>query len=102
MAIVALDRVHKIYPLGKTEVHAVKGVSFDIEEGDFISIAGPSGSGKSTILNLIGCIDTPTEGAVAIEGTVTSDLNDIEITTLRHKVLGFIFQSVSYQSLNSE
>ena len=55
MPIVQLDHVHKRYPLGKTEVHAVKGVSFAIEEGDFISIAGPSGSGKSTILNLIGC-----------------------------------------------
>lgn len=93
MAIVSLNEVHKVYPLGKTEVHAVTGVSFEIEEGDFISIAGPSGSGKSTILNLIGCIDTPTEGSVTIEGTTTSDLNDTEITSLRHKVLGFIFQS---------
>jgi putative ABC transport system ATP-binding protein len=93
MAIVQLRDVHKIYPLGKTEVLAVNGVSFDIEEGDFISIAGPSGSGKSTILNMIGCIDTPTAGEVSIEGTVTSGLSDIEITTLRHKVLGFIFQS---------
>jgi putative ABC transport system ATP-binding protein len=93
MAIVRLEKAHKVYPLGKTEVHAVKGVSFEIEEGDFISIAGPSGSGKSTILNLIGCIDTPTEGEVSIDGTVTSGLTDVEITTLRHKVLGFIFQS---------
>ena len=93
MAIVTLKDVHKVYPLGKTEVHAVQGVSFDIEEGDFISIAGPSGSGKSTILNMIGCIDVPTFGTVSIDGTVTNDLSDKEITTLRHKVLGFIFQS---------
>jgi len=93
MAIVTLNDVYKVYPLGKTEVHAVNGVSFDIEEGDFISIAGPSGSGKSTILNMIGCIDTPTDGEVAIENTVTGGLSDTEITTLRHKVLGFIFQS---------
>lgn len=93
MSIVSLQDVHKKYPLGKTEVHAVKGVSFDIEEGDFISIAGPSGSGKSTILNLIGCIDTPTEGIVTIDGTATHELDDRTITTLRHKVLGFIFQS---------
>jgi putative ABC transport system ATP-binding protein len=93
MAIVTLKDVHKVYPLGKTEVHAVQGVSFDIEEGDFISIAGPSGSGKSTILNMIGCIDVPTSGAVIIDGTVTNDLSDKEITTLRHKALGFIFQS---------
>ncbi|MBT3273326.1 MAG: ABC transporter ATP-binding protein [Spirochaetales bacterium] len=93
MPIVQLENAHKKYPLGKTEVHAVKGVSFDIVEGDFISIAGPSGSGKSTILNLIGCIDTPTDGFVRIDDKLTSELSDKEITTLRHQVLGFIFQS---------
>lgn len=93
MAIVELQDVHKIYPLGKTEVHAVKGVSFGIEEGDFISIAGPSGSGKSTILNMIGCIDTPTSGEVLIDGISTGGLSDHAITALRHRVLGFIFQS---------
>jgi putative ABC transport system ATP-binding protein len=91
--IISLENVHKVYPLGKTEVHAVKGVSFDITKGDFISIAGPSGSGKSTILNMIGCIDTPTEGSVVINGTKTSGMTDNEITRLRHRTLGFIFQS---------
>lgn len=85
--------VKKDYPLGKTTVHAVKGVSFEITKGDFISIAGPSGSGKSTILNMIGCIDTPTAGTVEINGKITSDLNDYQITELRHQVIGFIFQS---------
>ncbi|MDC7126144.1 MAG: ABC transporter ATP-binding protein [Spirochaetales bacterium] len=93
MAIVKLEDVHKTYPLGKTEVHAVKGVSFEINKGDFISIAGPSGSGKSTILNMIGCIDIPTNGKVIINETETSGLSDKQITTLRHEVLGFIFQS---------
>ena len=93
MAIVELNDVVKTYPLGKTEVHAVNGISFYIEKGDFISIAGPSGSGKSTILNLIGCIDTPTSGQVLINGTDTATLNDKEITSLRHQVIGFIFQS---------
>lgn len=93
MAIVELKDVKKIYPLGKTEVPALKGVSFSIEKGDFISIAGPSGSGKSTILNMIGCIDTPTEGEVVIDGRATSGLKDKEITRLRHDFLGFIFQS---------
>lgn len=93
MAIVRLEDVVKIYPLGKTEVHAVKGVSFTIEKGEFISIVGPSGSGKSTILNLIGCIDTPTSGSVHINGVETGALRDRQLTTLRHKVLGFIFQS---------
>lgn len=93
MAIVKLTNVEKIYPLGKTEVHAVKGVSFEIEKSDFISIAGPSGSGKSTILNMIGCIDTPTSGIVEIAGQVTEGLTDRSITTLRHRVIGFISQS---------
>lgn len=93
MAIVELNDVHKIYPLGKTEVHALKGITFEITQGDFISIAGPSGSGKSTILNLIGCIDTPTSGVVSIQGTDTSSLGDDAITDLRHKTIGFIFQS---------
>ena len=93
MAIIALTNVKKTYPLGKTEVPAVKGVSFEINKGDFVSIAGPSGSGKSTILNMIGCIDTPTEGSVEIDGVGTSRMNDREITDLRHRTLGFIFQS---------
>ena len=67
--------------LGKTEVPAVRGVTFDIEKGDFISIAGPSGSGKTTILNLIGCVDTPTQGTVRIDGVETGGLGDREITS---------------------
>lgn len=93
MSIVELNGVHKKYPLGLTQVHAVKGVSFQIEKGDFVSITGPSGSGKSTILNMIGCIDTATEGTVKIAGTETSGLKDDDITDLRHSTLGFIFQS---------
>lgn len=93
MPIVELSEVHKIYPLGQTEVHAVKGVSFSVERGDFVSIAGPSGSGKSTILNMIGCIDVPTSGIVRVTDTDTSTLNDKQITDLRHDVIGFIFQS---------
>ncbi len=93
MAIVELENVKKVYTLGKAEVHAVRGVTFTIEKGDFASIVGPSGSGKSTILNLIGCIDQPTEGIVSINGTVTDGLKDKALTTLRHETLGFIFQS---------
>ena len=93
MSIVRLENVHKVYPLGETHVRAVNGVTFSIERGDFISIAGPSGSGKSTILNMIGCIDTPTEGTVYIDNQPTSGLTDREITRLRHRFIGFIFQS---------
>ncbi len=85
--------IHKVYPLGKTEIHAVRGVSSQIQKGDFISIAGPSGSGKSTILNLLGCIDIPTEGSVIIDEIDTKTLKDKEITQLRHRFIGFIFQS---------
>jgi putative ABC transport system ATP-binding protein len=93
VAIVKLDSVWKTYLLGNVRVEAVKGVSFQIERGDFISVAGPSGSGKTTILNMIGCIDVPTRGTVEINGTDTAALNDREITNLRHRVIGFIFQS---------
>ncbi|VBB40673.1 conserved hypothetical protein [uncultured Spirochaetota bacterium] len=93
MSIIEVRDVKKTYPLGKVEVHAVKGVSFSIEKGDFISIAGPSGSGKSTILNMIGLIDKPSAGEVLIEDRPTSRLSDKELTRLRHEVLGFIFQS---------
>ena len=93
MDIVQLENVTKVYTLGKAEVHALRGVTFSIEKGDFASIIGPSGSGKSTILNLIGCIDQPTEGRVIINGNVTQGLKDKRLTALRHETLGFIFQS---------
>jgi len=93
LSIVEVQSAKKFYALGKTTVEAVKGVSFEIEQGDFISIAGPSGSGKSTILNMIGLIDTPTEGEVLIQGQPVSKLKDREITRLRHETIGFIFQS---------
>ena len=93
MAIIQLENVQKIYPLGKTQVHAVNGVDIALQKGDFVSIAGPSGSGKSTILNMIGCIDTPSTGKVSVQGIDTSTLNDRELTRLRHQVIGFIFQS---------
>lgn len=93
MAIVELNNVTKIYPLGKTEVHALRGVTFSIAKGEFTSIIGPSGSGKSTILNMIGCIDTPSSGEVIIGNVGTNGLKDKALTKLRHKSLGFIFQS---------
>jgi putative ABC transport system ATP-binding protein len=93
MSIVTLTDVKKNYALGKTTVEAVKGVSFEIEKGDFISIAGASGSGKTTILNMIGLIDTPTSGQLFINSQPVASLKDKELTRLRHQVIGFIFQS---------
>lgn len=91
--VVRLEDVHKNYALGKTEVQALQGVSFDILKGDFISIAGPSGSGKTTVLNLIGCVDTASSGLVSVLGQRTDTLDDEKLTALRHKGVGFIFQT---------
>lgn len=91
--VVKLESVHKNYALGKTEVQALQGVSFEILKGDFISIAGPSGSGKTTVLNLIGCVDTASSGAVTVLGQRTDTLDDEKLTALRHKGVGFIFQT---------
>lgn len=93
LKIIKLESVNKNYLLGKTEVHALRGVSFDIQRGDFISIVGPSGSGKSTALNLIGCIDKPTSGSVIINNIKTGDLTEKDLTGIRRSTIGFIFQS---------
>jgi putative ABC transport system ATP-binding protein len=91
--IVELRNVDKEYPLGSTVVRALRGVDLIIERGEFTTIAGPSGSGKTTVLNLVGCIDVPTRGEVFIDGQSTSVLSDRELTNLRLRTLGFIFQS---------
>jgi putative ABC transport system ATP-binding protein len=93
MSVVDLVDVKKNYMLGETRVEALRGVSLQIERGEFLAIAGPSGAGKSTILNMIGCIDTPSEGRVLIDGQEVEELNDTELTRIRRNKLGFIFQS---------
>ena len=92
-AVVRIAGVEKIYPLGKTQVHALSGIDMVIQEGEFTTIAGPSGCGKSTLLNLIGCMDVPTSGEVYIEDRPIAKLTDRELTRLRLEKLGFIFQS---------
>jgi putative ABC transport system ATP-binding protein len=91
--IVSIESVTKEYPLGKLTVTALDEVDLEIGRGEFTTIAGPSGSGKTTLLNLIGCIDVPTRGSVRVDGQVTSELSDSELTELRLHKLGFIFQS---------
>ncbi|MCP4398948.1 MAG: ABC transporter ATP-binding protein, partial [bacterium] len=93
MNIIELHGVKKDYPLGGTVVHAVKGVDFAIEEGDFMSIVGPSGSGKTTLLNIIGCIDRASEGRVLIHREEIHSMNDRKLTDLRLHKIGFIFQT---------
>jgi putative ABC transport system ATP-binding protein len=93
MSVVEIIDLKKHYMLGDTRVDALRGVSLKIEKGEFVAIAGPSGSGKSTILNMIGCIDNPSEGLVKIDGTEVEHLSDTELTRYRRNKIGFIFQS---------
>jgi putative ABC transport system ATP-binding protein len=93
MSIIQVRDVTKDYLLGKTQVHALRGVSLTVDQGEFLSVAGPSGSGKTTLLNLIGCVDTPTTGQVEVAGHDTSKLTERALTDLRLHQIGFIFQS---------
>ena len=84
--------VYKIYQMGDTEVHALDGVSFEINEGEFVAIVGQSGSGKSTAMNIIGCLDVPTSGTYELAGVDVSTMDDDQQAVIRNKMLGFIFQ----------
>ncbi len=98
-AIVSVRDAVKNYRLGTVEVPALRGVTLDVVEGDFLAIAGPSGSGKTTLLNLIGCVDTPTSGTVEVAGKNTRQLSERELTSLRLNTIGFIFQSFNLVSV---
>ncbi|HVZ31106.1 MAG TPA: ABC transporter ATP-binding protein [Polyangiaceae bacterium] len=91
--IVRIRNARKSYQLGKVTVPALRGVTLDVEPGEFLSIAGPSGSGKTTLLNLIGCVDLPSAGLVEIDGKDVSTLRERALTDLRLHTIGFIFQS---------
>ncbi|MBZ0272649.1 ABC transporter ATP-binding protein [bacterium] len=84
--------IHKTYHQGKIPVHAVSGITFTVEPGQFLAITGPSGSGKSTVLNLIGALDEPTKGDILIDGRSITKLSDAERTKMRRTKIGFIFQ----------
>ncbi|MEW5816370.1 MAG: ABC transporter ATP-binding protein [Spirochaetota bacterium] len=91
--MIKIDQAQKDYHLGGTVVHALKGVSFEIQNGEFLSIAGPSGSGKTTLLNLIGCIDTLDSGEIYIDNQAVSKKSKKELALLRREKIGFIFQT---------
>jgi putative ABC transport system ATP-binding protein len=97
--IVSVKSATKDYALGKTVVQALRGVTLDVHEGEFLSIAGPSGSGKTTLLNLIGCVDIPTSGTVEVAGKDTRKLSERDLTRLRLNTIGFIFQSFNLVSV---
>jgi len=92
MALIVADRVHKVYRVGEVAINALKGVSFSIEAGAFVSFVGPSGSGKTTLLNLIGCLDKPTEGRLEVDGVDVSILDRNQGASFRGDKIGFIFQ----------
>ena len=87
----ALD-LYKTYQMGSVDVHALRGLSMTIEKGDVIAIMGPSGSGKSTLMNMIGCLDVPSEGDYFLEGELVSSLKDDQLALVRNQKIGFVFQ----------
>lgn len=90
--IISMTDVKKIYAMGEQQVQALRGISFEVEQGEFLSIMGPSGSGKSTCMNMIGCLDRPTSGVVSIGGKQTALMNEKELASLRNRTIGFVFQ----------
>jgi putative ABC transport system ATP-binding protein len=93
MALIETRDLWKTYTMGDEEIHALRGVSIEIEKGEYVAIMGPSGSGKSTLMNLIGCLDTPSRGTYLLNGKEVSGMNDNELARIRNEEIGFVFQT---------
>src|SRR5687768_7182266 len=93
MALIETRDLWKSYRMGDEDIHALRGVSIEIERGEYVAIMGPSGSGKSTLMNLIGCLDTPSQGTYLLNGKEVSQMNDNELARIRNEEIGFVFQT---------
>src|SRR5471030_911117 len=93
MSLIRLQNISRRYQMGTETVHALRGVSLDIQRGEYVAIMGPSGSGKSTLMNLIGCLDTPTGGTYELNGSQVSEMNENELAEIRNREIGFVFQT---------
>ena len=93
MALIETHDLWKTYVMGSEEIHALRGVSMEIERGEYVAIMGPSGSGKSTLMNLIGCLDTPSKGSYLLNSKQVGQMNDNELAQIRNEEIGFVFQT---------
>ncbi len=93
MVLIETHNLWKTYEMGAEKIHALREVSISIEKGEYVAIMGPSGSGKSTLMNLIGCLDTPTQGEYLLNGKKVNQMNDDELANIRNREVGFVFQT---------
>ena len=101
MSLIRLEKISRRYQMGGETIHALREVSLQIERGEYVAIMGPSGSGKSTMMNLIGCLDTPTSGIYELNGTDVSDMDDNQLAEVRNREIGFVFQTFNLLARSS-
>jgi len=99
--VIRLENVHKTYDLGEIQVQALRGISLEVRQGEFVAVMGPSGSGKSTVMNILGCLDRPTRGHYYLDGVDVSGMSKTELARIRNRKLGFVFQQFNLLSRTS-